>query len=56
MYIGNIWGIFFIFYFTTLVAVYVAYRVGFEEGKKKYFSSFKRRKGENRYGRGKTKR
>lgn len=56
MYRCNIWGIFFIFYFTILVAVYVAYRVGFEEGKKKYFSSFKRRKGENRYGRGKTKR
>ena len=51
MYIGNIWGIFFIFYFTTLLAVYMAYRVGFEEGKRKYFNNFKRKKGEKGYGR-----
>ena len=56
MYIGNIWGIFFIFYFTTLLAVYIAYRVGFEEGKRKYFNSFRRKKGEKRYGRRETKR
>lgn len=36
MYVTNVWGIFFCFYFPTLLAVYGAYRAGIEDGKRKY--------------------
>lgn len=43
MYVTNIWGILFCIYFPTLLVVYGAYKAGIEEGKKRYFNSFKRK-------------